>query len=357
MVGFHSPRPRRSPGLAIPALVLVLAAPASAERPRALIVGPPTGVLTALLEDEVRALGMDVEVVPSDVFPSWPELRQLAGVRGASVALAVGPQESAIGVWVIDPSTGEGSMRTVVVAPGDPGDGARVAAVRAVELVRIGLREQRGDPTASAVAIADPAVEAPALIEEPARLWLGLGAGTLWAPGGLEPSAVLAATIRYQLLEPLSLAVAVSFPLTPSDVTAAEGSATVRPWWAWLEARWTFLGDRGRSCPTSGGARRGRGDNARLGTGTVRRDRRRRRGVCVACARRTGGPAGAGVLRPSRCVVRDDGTGNRRTVRGPPGRDLGPTSDRRDARARRGMVRRHDRLDEPPIRGSGTGRA
>ena len=253
MVGFHSPRPRRSPGLAIPALVLVLAAPASAERPRALIVGPPTGVLTALLEDEVRALGMDVEVVPSDVFPSWPELRQLAGVRGASVALAVGPQESAIGVWVIDPSTGEGSMRTVVVAPGDPGDGARVAAVRAVELVRIGLREQRGDPTASAVAIADPAVEAPALIEEPARLWLGLGAGTLWAPGGLEPSAVLAATIRYQLLEPLSLAVAVSFPLTPSDVTAAEGSATVRPWWAWLEARWTFLGDRGRSCPTSVG--------------------------------------------------------------------------------------------------------
>lgn len=205
--------------------------------------------MVALLEDEVLAAGMETSVVPSEELPSWEELRELAEVREATAVIGVASRGTAIGMWIVDATTGEVSTRTVAVPAGDPEETARAAAVRSVELLRVGLRERDGVlPRAGEAAEAAPAPG----VAEPERLWLGLGGGVVWAPGGLEPTGLLAVAFRCRVLEQLSLGLVATFPLTDAGIGSAEGSAEVRPWWAWVEARWMPLGDRGAVVPELG---------------------------------------------------------------------------------------------------------
>ncbi len=243
------------------ALLLAPSLPARADATRAVVVGPASADVVARLQDELAALGLDVDVVAWDGLPPWRVLRDLARAREATVAIAVAPQLSEIEIWIVDRATGKATVRSVAVPAGDPDESARIGALRAVELLRVSLRElEAGPPPPEAevgappevAVVAAPPGEALDAAVEPARWWLGVGAGMLWARGGTKAVASLAAGLRWLPLEFLSVAVTASLPVSAARVSAAEGETTIRPWWAFVEVRWLPLEGRGWFQPDAG---------------------------------------------------------------------------------------------------------
>jgi hypothetical protein len=226
------------------ATLLSAALPVCADATRAVIVGPATAEVVARLEDELVTLGLEVSVVEPGASLTWRTLSDLARAHEATAAIAVAPDLSEIAIWVVDRGTGEAHAHSITVPSGDPDESARIGALRAVELLRVGLRElgsgaPRPEAEAQAVQVTAP-VE-----EEPARWWLDLAGGILWAPGGLDPVGTFAVGLRWRPLDFLSVGLGSSFPLAGGTVSAPEGEASVRPWRVFAEARWVPLGGRG----------------------------------------------------------------------------------------------------------------
>jgi hypothetical protein len=230
----------RSLGTALALTAAILIARAAIADPSALIAvvrdqetNEPT--LTRL-RSELDALGLRVVEVEAPAEDRSPRgLERAAREVGAFAALRIVPWERGIEVWIADRVTGKTVLRELVVAPGEATD--EVVALRAVELLRASLLElelphkQSGDvPPPPAVkrmvSRPEPAPPGPPPATPP-RFGVGLGAGPLLSPGGIDPSWQILLKARFVIAPRWGLELCAMLPTLPSTLEQPEGSADI----------------------------------------------------------------------------------------------------------------------------------
>src|SRR5262249_46664680 len=165
-----------------------------------------------------------------------------------------------VDVWIADRVTGKLVQRTVTA------DDPSTVAIRAVELLRASLLEERSphpsrgeveaDRTVHAIVDADrppppapraavaaprvPAAVSPGPHAAPVRIatnGVALGPGLLWSAGGLPAIAVLDVSGHVTVLPRLGISAFVTIPLGSAERTGPEGVRRARPALAGLGAR------------------------------------------------------------------------------------------------------------------------
>ena len=135
--------------LAIAAALLATPSAAHATAPRiAIVTDRPDDALPALIDAELEVLGFDVVMVTS---------KEPAATEPGSITFPARlvPTHSGVEVWLIDPGASELTMRELVRTDGASPSTVRIAAVRAVEL----LRARLAAPHPEATEVPDPAAD------------------------------------------------------------------------------------------------------------------------------------------------------------------------------------------------------
>jgi hypothetical protein len=184
------------------------------------------------LHSELDALGLTVRVVAAPAGDRNPRtLERAAREVGAFAALRIVPWEGGIEVWIADRVTGKTLLRELVVAPGEAAD--EVVALRAVELLRASLLELELPHKPSGQVPPPPAVKRLVSRLEVSRsksahrFGIGLGAGPLLSPGGIDPSWQLLLKARYVMAPRWGAELFVLLPTVPSTIQQPEGSADI----------------------------------------------------------------------------------------------------------------------------------
>ena len=185
------------------------------------------------LRSELDALGLRVVEVSEPADGSPRSLEQSAREVGALAALRVVPWDRGIEVWIADRVSGKTALRELVVAPGEATD--EVVALRAVELLRAMLELDQPQERSPAVprpapkvkrSVTEPKPTPPKAVPAP-RFGVGLGAGPLWSPGGLDPSWQILLKARYVIAPRFSAELVALLPTLPSTIQKPEGSADI----------------------------------------------------------------------------------------------------------------------------------
>ncbi|MBX3250210.1 MAG: hypothetical protein KF901_23730 [Myxococcales bacterium] len=211
------------------------------------VAGSPSDPLVVRLQDELGSLGLSTEVLDVDLgILSYLDLRALARARGAAVILGASRVGEEMVVVVIDRVTGKITYRGLAIPPSASGDRARLLAVRALELLRVSLREAElgSPPPAEAERLPAPPALTSFAEPSPARTTLGIGAATMLSPGGLGPSWGVALSLRHRPVPEVALGFVTLAPLTASRTSSEAGSAEVRLTSVAGELRYRPLGDR-----------------------------------------------------------------------------------------------------------------
>ena len=210
-------------------LVAVAASSARADdEERVLLIGAdPTRAPLPRLAAELETLGFRVIRGKSESRPSiWSA--EVAVRRAHAVgAIHVDATAQEMEIWVASPQTGRLSRRGVL--RGDPLDGER--AVRAVEILRAGLIDTRGDPPLVAAAPDRVGPDSAAPVDppdRPRRFGVEVAVGVAVSPGGVGASAPLVAGAHWMPSRHLGLHGLLVLGVGSAEVEAPEGTATVR---------------------------------------------------------------------------------------------------------------------------------
>jgi hypothetical protein len=215
------------------ALACLFAAPVEASASdRIAVIGAEDGVLARQLEAELQLLGFDVVQVADPASTSIADLQGLARELGVAAAIRVDAHGGELELMVVDRVTAKTLLRTVAV--GDVGDGeaARVAAVRAIDLLRASFRElDDRPPPPEAEVKPTPIVRRIARPSAP-RFGIAFGPMVAGAMGGLGPTAHLTLAFEAMPHPRVGIAVRGVAPIVGARATAPEGSARVHLGWA-----------------------------------------------------------------------------------------------------------------------------
>ena len=256
---------RAGRGLVAAALLaaLVAAAPrAEADPPRARVViaslklcceGESWGEAEEAARAELVGLGLSVVMVDSLAIGDRErriELRTLlAEHRAAAAVRIVRPMEErsvgGVEVWIEDRATGGTVVRHLVVGEHLGTDGARIAALKAVEVLRQTVADLAPPPAPKAVAAPRPA---PA---ERLHLAVRAGGGVAGGPGGAGALGALLLGLRLDLGSSRALDLDGLVTLGGSSLASGGGRATcnlvlVRGWALWApRERWRLVATLG----------------------------------------------------------------------------------------------------------------
>lgn len=243
-----------------------------------LVLGPPASPVVERLEDELAAAGWEVRTIPTDRVPADETLVRMIRMRRAVAAVVATSPAEAIRIRILA-EAGAPEERTLAVPDGDVEEVVRLVAVQVVEALRATLQAAQGapeqSPSVEVVAAPDESaaalpgesaatppdefaaappdeLAAPSLPEPTARWWITAGPGFAWSPGGVDAFATFDVALRWHAWEYVTVAAGFAAPLGTPVVAAAEGSAEVQPWRAYLDLRWLPLAGRGWFQPDLG---------------------------------------------------------------------------------------------------------
>jgi hypothetical protein len=211
---------------------------------RVLVLGPsPDDPTVVRIRQELQILALDVEVAPA---PSSPDLAAAARDHGATAVIVVEPSPPAIVVWIDparhpDPAGPEVRIDEDAATAADP----RIAALRAVELLRERLLPAPPPPPPAPPADAGPPPEAsapppppppppprrdqrPPAPRETHDPSMFLGAAVLAGPGGVGATPHVWLGARFTPTRPIDLELTAFLPTTAATVASADGSMSVR---------------------------------------------------------------------------------------------------------------------------------
>jgi hypothetical protein len=183
------------------------------------------------LQAELSVAGFDLRLRQA---PAWPPSReqaeQVARAESAIAALAFVPDNEAnlTEVWVVDRVTGKTIIRSV---PQQHPDDLDVLAIAAVEALRATLMEIDLPQGARGEVPPPPAVQK-LVTRKPSRFGARVAAIVNHSPGGLGASASLGLAAMVAVNPRLRLGIDGALPLTTYGLTAREGRAQIRPWFA-----------------------------------------------------------------------------------------------------------------------------
>ncbi len=194
------------------------------------------------LRAELSTLGYEVVDVTLTPTEGATALDDAARRVNAFAAVHVVPAKGGVEVWIADPISRQTLFRELVMRPGETFDD--VAALKAVELLRASLAElglslkKREDARPMQPTPAEPPPQKPI---EPARVYLELGPALAFSPGEVGATGHAFVGLRWRMSTTLGLDVFSALPVAAASVSAAEGSAGVRPWIFGLDgAVWFF---------------------------------------------------------------------------------------------------------------------
>lgn len=236
-----------------------LARPAAAQPAGVLVIGPAESPVVVQLQDELAAAGWEVRTIALDAAPADETLDRMTRMRRAAAAVVATSPSVAVRIRVLDPAGGASDERSVTVPSGDVEEAVRLIAVQVVEVLRVASQpavESSGEPVASSF---EEPLESPpeAPVAEPppeptAHWWVTFGPGFVWSTGGVDAVATFDVGLRWHCWEYLTVAASFAAPLGTPTVTAAEGSAELQPWRAFVDLRWLPLAGRGWFQPDFG---------------------------------------------------------------------------------------------------------
>jgi hypothetical protein len=206
---------------------------------RVLVVGPADAPATALVRDELRAIGL-VVVGPERHAPSV-SLEELAEWRAADAVVRVSGDQEEMDVWVRD--VGRPAFEvTVRSSETRAPNSARLLALRAVELVRgrlvevvsttVGAPEpgkndvERAPRRPSPQPVRPP--PAPEALEGHHRASLLIAPTLAWSPGGVPLMGHVLLEAGWWLAPRFELAVCGVLPISAASMDARGGSIAVR---------------------------------------------------------------------------------------------------------------------------------
>lgn len=193
------------------------------------------------LEAELQLLGFEVVHAPAIEHAGVDELRRLARELDVAAAIFVDPRGAEIDLWVVDRVTGKTLIRSVVV--GQPGthEAARIAAVRAIDLLRASFRELEGRPPPREAEVAPSAPVRRAVRPAAPRFGLAIGPGVAGAAGGLGATAHAAIAFQVMPHRIFGLGVRAFVPIVGARVEAPDGVARVHIGWITVGPRFALV--------------------------------------------------------------------------------------------------------------------
>ncbi len=204
---------------------------ARTETSRVAVIGPADGATVMQLEAELQLLGFEVVRVEPPQGSSVEELLAVARELGVAAAIRVDARAGALELSVVDRVTGKTSIRTVTVADASDADAARIAAVRAIDLLRASLRELEEErPLPEAEVAPSPVVRRTVRPAAP-RFGLAIAPMIAGAMGGLGPTAHVTLAFEAMPHRRFGLGVRGVAPIAGARVSAPEGSARAHVGW------------------------------------------------------------------------------------------------------------------------------
>ena len=227
----------------------------SAAGSRVAVIGPPDAPVTRQLDAELGLLGFQVTHADAPETIAADPLRTLAADLDVAAAILVDSRENELDLWVVDRVTGKTTIRVIEVDDASSPDAARIAAVRAIDLLRASFRELETEPAPPEAEVAPaPPVRAAARPRAP-RFALALGPAVGGSPGGVGATGHVAITFGYTPRRFVGLGVRGFAPIAGRRVASAEGAAR-------LDIGWVTAGPRLRVLRPSGVAHLGFGLSA-----------------------------------------------------------------------------------------------
>lgn len=202
---------------------------------RIAVIGPSDGAVAMQLEAELQLLGFEVVPIEPTDTTSVDDLQQLARERGVAAVIRVDAREGELVLWVVDRVTGKTVIRTVQV--GAEADAARIAAVRAIDLLRASFRELEERPRPPEAEVAPTPIVRRVVRPRAPRFGLALAPMIAGAVGGVGPTAHVVLAFEAMPHPRVGLGVRGVAPIAGARVSAAQGSARVHVGWATVGPR------------------------------------------------------------------------------------------------------------------------
>lgn len=192
------------------------------------------------LEAELQLLGFEVVHAPAIDPTRVRDLQALARELDVAAAILVDPGDAQIDLWVVDRTTGKTVVRTVAIDDPRSHDAARVAAVRAIDLLRASFRElEDAPPPPEAEVKATPPVRR-TIRRVPRRFGLTVGPAVAGAAGGLGATAHVAIAFEAMPHPVFGIGVRGFVPVVGARVTAPEGAVRVHVGWITVGPRFAL---------------------------------------------------------------------------------------------------------------------
>ena len=219
-----------------------------------LIVDSSEPRLLRQLRDELNAFGFDSTVEDAAAQPGTArEVQELAESRHSAADLWIRPSTRGVEVWVADRMTGKTIMRDMPAdnEQTDLDEGYRLLAIQTVELLRASLLEIQLAQRPIAPVSVPPEIET--RVNERQKFFdLGIGLGTIWAPGELSPSLQIDVLAAVRPWMHWQFGVLASFPVLSTELSGEGGVAQIRKSRLGGFARYRFAKDDAFLIPWAG---------------------------------------------------------------------------------------------------------
>jgi hypothetical protein len=227
------------------AAFLTMAPGARAAIPRiALVTDRPDDALPALIHAELEVLGFEVVIVAGK-DPTASES------NGGAFAARLVPSQVGVEVWLVDPGASRLTLRELVRTDGVSPSSNRIAAVRAVELLRARLAAPHAEgneaieataPKADGVLSSTRDAAAPDVPQGRRGTFdFFLGPSLVASPGALSAGWAASLGARWMAADHFALGIIAMFPISNAHVAASEGSTAVSMTMAGASLDWLPL--------------------------------------------------------------------------------------------------------------------
>lgn len=237
--GVGSPRPRGGWLALFGVLILIVASPVSAAKPRhetdqqrvLILTDSPGDPLIQRIRAEVVSLGMQVVVRRAE-----GPIDARARAEHAAAAIRMLPTRNGVEVWTADETSGRPLLRQAVVDDKPGGPDGKLIALQTAEVLRTSLfPHPPPEPAAMIVQVA------PARASETSAT---AGVGLLYGAGGAGPAWQAWLSFQHLWTDHLAGALDVSLPIHRGTMSGPEGTADVGAVTVGAEVLARFVSDR-----------------------------------------------------------------------------------------------------------------
>jgi len=234
------------------AVQAITPAPAAEPNDRIAVFGAATENTAMQLQAELELLGFEVLRV-EEVPPTTPaDLQAVARELDVAAAILVDARPGELELWVVDRVTGKTLIRSVTVGDSDSVGAARIAAVRAIDLLRASLRELEERAPLPEAEVAPSPVVRQVLRPSAPRFGLGFGPMVAGAMGGIGPTAHVLLALQYLPHPRFGIGTRAVAPIAGARVGASEGSARVHIGWLVIGPRFALARPQRTVVPSIG---------------------------------------------------------------------------------------------------------